>query len=62
MKNMFHNTIRQDILRMLFMNLSKRIEKDDEPRDFEDAVERSNEDDELFREFMEELLFEIFGT
>jgi hypothetical protein len=47
---------------MLFMNLSKRIEKDDEPRDFEDAVDRSNEDDELFREFMEELLFEIFGT
>lgn len=62
MKNMFHNTIRQDILRMLFMNLSKRIEKDDEPRDFVDAVERSNEDDEPFREFIEELLFELFCT
>lgn len=47
---------------MLFMNLSKRIEKDDEPRDFVDAVERSNEDDELFRGFIEELLFELFCT
>ena len=60
MKNMFHNTIRQDILRMVFMNLSKRIEKDDEPRDLVDAVERSNKDEELFRGLTELILFELF--
>ena len=57
---MFHNTIRQDILRMVFMNLSKRIEKDDEPRDLVDAVERSNKDEELFRGLTELILFELF--
>ena len=55
MKKMFHNTIRQDILRILFINLSKRIDKDEEPRDFVDAVDKSIEDDELLRGFIREV-------
>lgn len=62
MKKMFHNTIRQDILRILFINLSKRIDKDEEPRDFVDAVDKSIEDDELLRGFIREVLKETFCT